>query len=147
MPDINIHNSTPAFIGWQSNDALHSLTEPDRKYNNITLTTRFDTARPYFELSVLIRLKEIRLRYGRAGGQQQFSAVSSCMPVYRQYLVPGLHRNPPPQEAIRKKSTCLILRLQLGLSRNLDVIVPLKLRSPSFQVSVHQELSSMQWAT
>ncbi|ENH65022.1 hypothetical protein FOC1_g10001304 [Fusarium oxysporum f. sp. cubense race 1] len=93
MPDINIHNSTPAFIGWQSNDALHSLTEPDRKYNNITLTTRFDTARPYFELSVLIRLKEIRLRYG-------------------------------PQEAIRKKSTCLILRLQLGLSRNLDVIVP-----------------------
>ncbi|EXK77105.1 hypothetical protein FOQG_18178 [Fusarium oxysporum f. sp. raphani 54005] len=38
MPDINIHNSTPAFIGWQSNDALHSLTEPDPKYNNITLT-------------------------------------------------------------------------------------------------------------
>ncbi|KAM5528297.1 hypothetical protein FOXYSP1_19566 [Fusarium oxysporum f. sp. phaseoli] len=74
MADININNTTPAVIGWQWNDAACSLIEPDPKFSDITLTTRFDTTCSLFELSVPIKIKDIRLKDDK-GGENSISTL------------------------------------------------------------------------
>lgn len=128
MPDINIHNSTPAAIGWQWNDALHSLTEPDPKYNIITLTTRFDTTCSFFELSVPIKLKDVRLKEDKAGDNSISALLLRVCPSIVNTL--SLTSIATPPEAMRKKFTSPILRLDLRLSRNLDVVVPSNAEEP-----------------
>ncbi|KAJ4125600.1 hypothetical protein NW765_001374 [Fusarium oxysporum] len=128
MPDIGIHNTTPAVIGWQRNNALHFLTEPDPNYNNITLTTRFDTTCSFFELSVPIKIKGIRLKDDKAG-DNSISALllRICPSTVKSLSLTSIATAP---EAIRKKFTSAILRLDLGLGRNLDVVVPSNAEEP-----------------
>ncbi|KAF9780342.1 hypothetical protein IL306_000627 [Fusarium sp. DS 682] len=128
MPDIHIHNSTPAVIGWQWKDALHYLTEPDPKYNNITLTTRFDTTCSFFELSVPIKIKDIRLKDDKAGDNSISALLLRICPSSVNTFSVAPSTTAP--EAIQKKFASHILRLDLELNRNLDVVVPSNAEEP-----------------
>ncbi|KAH7201393.1 hypothetical protein DER44DRAFT_668785, partial [Fusarium oxysporum] len=106
----------------------YSLTKPDPKYNIITLTTRFDTIYLFFELSMLIKLKDIRLKEDKAGDNSISALLLRVCPSIVNTLSLTFIATPP--EAIRKKFISPILRLDLRLSRNLNVVVPSNAKEP-----------------
>ncbi|PCD21518.1 hypothetical protein AU210_016479 [Fusarium oxysporum f. sp. radicis-cucumerinum] len=128
MADININNTTPAVIGWQSNDAAFSLIEPDPKFSDITLTTRFDTTCSLFELSVPIKMKEIRLK-GDKGGENSISTLllRICPSTVDTFSFASATTSP---ESTRPKFTSYVTRLDFQLNKTLDVLVPTNTQDP-----------------
>ncbi|KAI3573033.1 hypothetical protein IWW34DRAFT_584496, partial [Fusarium oxysporum f. sp. albedinis] len=122
MADVNINNTTPAVIGWQWNDAACSLTEPDPKFSDITLTTRFDTTCSLFELSVPIKIKDIRLKDDK-GGENSISTLllRICPSTVDTFSFASTTTGP---ESTRPKFTSYVTRLEFRLNKSLDVLVP-----------------------
>ncbi|KAG6995993.1 hypothetical protein FOFC_07591 [Fusarium oxysporum] len=128
MADVNINNTTPAVIGWQWNDAACSLTEPDPKFSDITLTTRFDTTCSLFELSVPIKIKDIRLKDDK-GGENSISTLllRICPSTVDTFSFASTTTGP---ESTRPKFTSYVTRLDFRLNKSLDVLVPTNAQDP-----------------
>ncbi|KAF4450033.1 hypothetical protein F53441_6817 [Fusarium austroafricanum] len=138
MPDIDIHKSTPAVIEWQSDDASHSLIEPDPKFGNITFTTSFDTACSFFELSVPIKIKHTRLKDDK-DGDQSISALIIRINAAAVNTLSFASTTTAP-DLIQKKLTSRasrLTRLDFRLGRNLDVLVPKNAEEPLVPARVH----------
>ncbi|RKK49330.1 hypothetical protein BFJ69_g18095, partial [Fusarium oxysporum] len=118
MADININNTTPAVIGWQWNDAACSLIEPDPKFSDITLATRFDTTCSLFELSVPIKIKDIRLKDDK-GGENSISTLllRICPSTVDTFSFASTTTGP---ESTRPKFTSYVTRLDFRLNKSLD---------------------------
>ncbi|RGP69271.1 hypothetical protein FLONG3_7907 [Fusarium longipes] len=121
MSDLNIDKSTPAVIEWPWGDATRSLIEPDPKYADITLTTRFGTTCSFFELSIPIKIKHTRLKDDKDGD----SSVSAVFLRIYSSAVKGLSfSSTTAPEIIQKKLTSHTTRLDFQLDEVVDIIVP-----------------------
>jgi FtsZ-binding cell division protein ZapB len=121
MSDINIDKSTPAVIEWQWGDATRSLIEPDPKYANITLTTRFDTTCSFFELSIPIKIKHTRLKDDKEGDGVSALFLRICPSTVKTFSFASTTTAP---NAIQKKLTSRTTRLDFRLDRHVDILVP-----------------------
>ncbi|KAK7575203.1 hypothetical protein V3481_017167 [Fusarium oxysporum f. sp. vasinfectum] len=128
MADININNTTPAVIGWEWNDSACSLIEPDPKFSDITLTTHFDKTCSLFELSVPIKIKDIRLKDDKGGENSVSTLILRICPSTVDTF--SFASTTTGSESTRPKFTSYVTRLDFRLSKSLDVLVPASAQEP-----------------
>ncbi|KAF5666072.1 hypothetical protein FHETE_6373 [Fusarium heterosporum] len=135
MADVNVHNTTPAVIGWQWNDATCSLSEPDPKFSDITLTTRFDTTCSLFELSIPIKIKDIRLKDDKAGDNGISTLLLRICPSTIDTFSFASAATAP--ESTRPKFSSSVTRLDFKLNQTLDILVPTNAQDPIIPGRAH----------
>ncbi|KAI8396314.1 hypothetical protein FOFC_20861 [Fusarium oxysporum] len=128
MADININNTTPAVIGWEWNDSACSLIEPDPKFSDITLTTHFDKTCSLFELSVPVKIKDIRLKDDKGGENSVSTLILRICPSTVDTF--SFASTTTGSESTRPKFTSYVTRLDFQLSKSLDVLVPASTQEP-----------------
>ncbi|KAM0211975.1 hypothetical protein ACHAPA_006009 [Fusarium lateritium] len=133
MADLEICNVTPAVVGWQWDSVDCFLSEPDPKFSDITLTTRFDTATSLFELSIPIKLKDIRLKDDKGDNNISTLLLRICPSTADSFSFASVSAVP---KATRPKFTAST-RLDFRLNQSLDILVPTNAQDPLIPARAH----------
>ncbi|KAH6956194.1 hypothetical protein DER45DRAFT_261603 [Fusarium avenaceum] len=133
MADLEICNVTPAVVGWQWDGVGCSLSEPDPKFSDITLTTRFDTTCSLFELSIPIKLKDIRLKDDKGDNSISTLLLRICPSTVESFSFASI---PAAPKATRSKFTAST-RLDFRLNQTLDILVPSNAQDPLIPARAH----------
>ncbi|KAM0288929.1 hypothetical protein ACHAO9_006437 [Fusarium lateritium] len=133
MADLEICNVTPAVVGWQWDGVECSLSEPDPKFSDITLTTRFDTTTSLFELSIPIKLKGTRLKDDKGDNNISTLLLRICPSTVDAFSFASISAVP---KATRPKFTSST-RLDFRLNQTLDILVPTNAQDPLIPARAH----------
>ncbi|KAM0198501.1 hypothetical protein ACHAPI_004025 [Fusarium lateritium] len=133
MADLEICNVSPAVVGWQWDGVDCSLSEPDPKFSDITLTTRFDTTTSLFELSIPIKLKDIRLKDDKGDNNISTLLLRICPSTVDSFSFASISAVP---KATRPKFTSST-RLDFRLNQTLDILVPINAQNPLIPARAH----------
>jgi hypothetical protein len=138
MSDINIDESTPAVIEWQSGDATLSLIDPDPKYASITFTTRFNANTSFFELSIPIKVKNTRLKDDKDGDNSVSALILRICSSAVNTLSFATTTKPP--DAIQKKLESRTTRLDFELNQTFNTLVPKNADEPLIPARVQSRI-------
>ncbi|KAH7236550.1 hypothetical protein BKA59DRAFT_496739 [Fusarium tricinctum] len=130
---------------WSASSALEANESPVDKAvvpwccvcgceaRDITLTTRFDTTSSLFELSIPIKLKDIRLKDDKGDNSISTLLLRICPSTVDSFSFASIVAAP---EATRSKFTAST-RLEFRLNQNLDILVPTNAQDPLIPARAH----------